>query len=534
METNCTFIPYQNTGFFSKLVNDYLAGADAIKPFIQHSANAKGIEAAIQDRQSFATNRAILVAELRQQYAGIALTATQENYLEQLLAPNTFTICTAHQPNIFTGHLYFIYKILHTIKLAAHLHQTMPQYNFVPVFYMGSEDADLDELGHVNINGTTLTWQTNQTGAVGRMKVDKAFIALMDALEGQLLVLPHGAEICGLFRASYTLGTTIQQATLQLVNALFNQYGLLVLIPDNANLKRAFQPIIEKELLTQFSNKAVTPTIEALNQHYKVQAAGRPINLFYLMDDKRERIEKDGDLFKVEALELSWTEDAILAELHQHPERFSANVILRGVFQETILPNVAFIGGGGEVAYWLELKAVFEAAEVPYPVVLLRNSFMAMTNQQQLKIESLGFSTEQFFQPTAALVEALVKRETAHELSLDTHKETLLNYYEQLQATASMVDVTLTQHVAALQARALKAVVELEKKILRAEKRKFETEQRQITTLKTQLFPNNSLQERVDNVAVYIAQYGFEWMDMIYQSSQPFTKGFGVVSYTSN
>jgi bacillithiol biosynthesis cysteine-adding enzyme BshC len=534
MESSCTFIPYASTGFFSKLVNDYLAGEATLNPFIAHRADEAGIAAAIQARQAFQTDRQLLVSELRQQYAGIELSAQQEDNLTALLADNTFTICTAHQPNIFTGHLYFIYKILHTIKLAEHLKSTMPNHHFVPVFYMGSEDADLDELGHVNINGTTLTWQTNQTGAVGRMKVDKAFITLIESIEGQLLVLPHGATICELFTQCYTIGTTIQQATLLLVDALFKQYGLLALIPDNANLKKAFQPIVAKELLTQFSNKAVTPTIEALQQLYKVQAAGRPINLFYLIGDKRERIEKEDNLYKVEALQLSWTEHDILHELEQHPERFSANVILRGVFQETILPNVAFIGGGGEVAYWLELKAVFEAAQVPYPVVLLRNSFMVMTAEQANKVADLGFSTEQFFASTATLVNALVKRETEHELNLDTQKAALMRYYEALQTTASSVDNTLHQHVTALQTRALKAVTELEKKMLRAEKRKFETEQRQITKLKNQLFPNNSLQERVDNVAVYMAQYGKDWLDVIYQHSQVLTKDFGVVTYTSN
>jgi len=533
MESSCTYIAYQNTGFFSKLVNDYLSGAEPLMAFAKHSADINGIKSAIAARVSFTTDRTVLVTELRKQYEGIALSDQQETNLQLLHSNNTFTVCTAHQPNIFTGHLYFIYKILHTIKLAAHLTDQLPDYKFVPVFYMGSEDADLDELGHVYIDGTKLQWQTNQTGAVGRMKVDKAFISLMDAIEGQLLVQPHGAAICQLFRACYTIGTTIQQATLLLVDALFKQYGLLIIIPDNANLKKQFEGVVTKELQTQFSNKVVVPTITALQQHYKVQAAGRPINLFYLTADKRERIEKDGDVFQVVALQKTWTEAELLDEVKSNPERFSANVILRGVFQETILPNIAFIGGGGELAYWLELKAVFEAAGVPYPVLLLRNSFTVMQKQQADQIQALGFSMQQFFSPTAALVDTLVKRETENELSLDTHKETLVQYYEQLSQTASAVDVTLQKHVAALQTKALKNIIALEKKILRAERRKFDTEQRQITKLKNQLFPNNSLQERIDNVAGYIAANGFEWIDMIYEASAPFTPGFGVVTYTS-
>jgi uncharacterized protein YllA (UPF0747 family) len=238
----------------------------------------------------------------------------------------------------------------------------LPQYKFVPVYYMGSEDADLDELGFVNVGGQKLVWETKQTGAVGRMKVDKALLKLIHEIHGQIGVLPFGNEFTDLLNACYTEGKTIQQATLELVNALFGAYGLIVLIPDNAKLKTAFHSVVEKELTEKFSHRIVADTIDKLGAHYKVQAGGREINLFYLIDNKRERIEQAGDAFEVKTLNLQFSKDEILKELKEHPERFSANVILRGAFQETVLPNIAFIGGGGELAYWLELKNVFNAS----------------------------------------------------------------------------------------------------------------------------------------------------------------------------
>ena len=464
-------VSYQSTGFFSKLVADYLSKDEKLKEFYKHPVSIEGIKASIEARKGFNTDRKLLVSELTKQYAGIHLNALQDQNLQSLLGEDTFTITTAHQPNIFTGPLYFIYKIMHAIKLADELKIQFPEYDFVPVYYMGSEDADLDELGYINLNGEKLTWQTNQTGSVGRMKVDKALLQIIKEIEGQIGIYPHGNELTELFRQCYSVGKTIQQATLELVNSLFADYGLLVVIPDNAALKRSFNPIIKKELTERFSNKAVTATLTELNKHYKAQAGGRELNLFYLIDDKRERIELTKDGFGVEALNKHWTLEEILVELENNPERFSANVILRGVFQETILPNIAFIGGGGELAYWLELKKVFEAAQVPYPVLLLRNSFLLVKEKYAERIAKLGFEIEDFFANELELINRLVKVHSKNKLSLTTEIEGIKVIYQQLKENTATIDETLVAHVDFLEKNALKKITELEKKILRAEKR---------------------------------------------------------------
>jgi bacillithiol biosynthesis cysteine-adding enzyme BshC len=527
MEASCSYIPYQSTGYFSKLVIDYLEDKDTVKPFYKHPVSKKGIIAAIEERKNFDTPRSLLVEELKLQYEGIELTQLQKENLEKLLDEKTFTVCTAHQPNIFTGHLYFIYKILHTIKLAQSLSAELKEYNFVPFFYMGSEDADLEELGHINLNGQKLEWKTNQTGAVGRMKVDKALIELIERISGEISVLEHGTEVIELFRLSYRIGVTIQQATLEVVNALFKNYGLLILIPDNANLKRAFNNVVKKELVEAFSHPLVEETTAQLGAHYKVQASGREINLFYLVDGVRERIRKDESGYWVSYF--NWSEDEILKEVDEYPERFSANVILRGVFQETILPNVAFIGGGGELAYWLELKKVFEATCVPFPVLLLRNSFLIHTKKQRENIEKLGFSVTDFFSDERTLLECLVKKNSELRLTLEDEQKQMEDYYLQIGNAASLIDVSLQPHVLALHKQAQKKLLELEKKMLRAEKKKYEAQLRQVIKLKEQLFPKNNLQERVDNFAPHYAKYGSAWIEAICDASLTLEQQFAIL-----
>lgn len=398
MDCISTRLPYRQTSYFTKIILDYLDHSESLKPFYAQPTSIQGIQKAINDRQTYSTDRKTLVEELKKQYADIAVSHHVEENIEALLLENTFTITTAHQPNIFTGPLYFIYKILHTIKLARHCSASLPQYNFVPVFYMGSEDADLDELGYFHLNGEKITWNTKQTGAVGRMQVDKEFLKLISLAEGQFTVLPFGNEILSLVKNCYKEGELIQTATLKLINSLFGEFGLIVVIADRAALKKQAVKIFEDDLLHETPAVIVEQTASRLQAiGYRLQANPREVNLFYLKDGMRERIIRKNSEFIIHNSELRFTERELLKELNDHPERFSPNVILRGIYQEIILPNLVYIGGGGEIAYWLQLKGLFENYKVPFPVLLLRDSFLIVEKKWQEKIAKLGFTAEDFF-----------------------------------------------------------------------------------------------------------------------------------------
>ncbi|MFZ1784416.1 MAG: bacillithiol biosynthesis cysteine-adding enzyme BshC [Ferruginibacter sp.] len=529
MNHTATPISYEATGSFSKIVLDYLRGDEKLRSFYAHGETVAGIKAAIEQRKNYPTNRKLLIDILQEHYPGNNPTAEQQLNIKQLGNANCFTITTAHQPNIFTGHLYFIYKILHVIKLCKKLKAELPENDFVPVFYMGSEDADLEELGHVYINGSKHEWKTNQTGAVGRMKVDKALVGLLDAIEGEIAVHPYGYEIISLMRSCYTEGITVEQATFKLINALFGEFGLIVMLPDDANYKKAFVPVIAKELKEQFSHQIVEETVSAFPKEYKVQAGGREINMFYLKDDSRDRIEKKNDRYTIRNTASSFSEPEMTAELNDHPERFSPNVILRPVFQEMILPNIAFIGGGGELAYWLELKDVFGAVEVPFPVLVLRNSFLLVEKKDREKWQKLGFTMADLFKPDSELLMQLVTRDSRVQLHLDEERQTIHDFYSALKKTASAVDITLLAHTEALEKQALRKIDALEKKMLRAEKRKFEAQQRQLHKLKSGLFPHHSLQERIENFMPFYAKWGKAFIGAIYDNSLSLEQEFVVL-----
>ena len=530
MDCTSTRLPYRQTGAFSKIALDYIDQAAALKPFFAHPPTLQGIQKAIEARKQFPTNRKILVQELNKQYEGVATSERVKVNIASLLSDDTFTVTTAHQNNIFTGPLYFIYKILHTIKLADHLKALMPSCNFVPVFYIGSEDADLDELNHIHLGGEKLTWNTKQTGAVGRMKVDKELVKLIGLMEGQLLVLPYGNEIIASIKKYYKEGTTLQEATFRFVNSLFADYGLIILLPDNAVLKKQMVTVFEDDLLNQTASGIVEKTAERLQTAgYKVQASPREINLFYLKDDKRERIVKEGVRYKAQGTSLDLSEEEVRDELQKHPECFSPNVILRGLYQETILPNIAFIGGGGETAYWLQLKDLFEHYAVPFPLLVLRNSFLIVEKKWQSIIAKLGFTIEDFFLPEQELINRLVARDTDKKLKLNGTFTEAEQLYNLIKKQVTSIDTTLEKHVEALKTQTLHRLQELEKKMLRAERRKFADQQRQIHTIKEQLFPGNGLQERKENLSYYYAKWGKEFIQEFYEHSLSLEQEFVIV-----
>jgi bacillithiol biosynthesis cysteine-adding enzyme BshC len=525
MDCTSTQLSYGETGYFTNIVSAYVNGDPHLKKFYKHSPDLDGIAAAIAERDRFSTDRKLLVNQLKLQYSVVPASEKVNRNIDLLLDDNSYVVTTAHQPAIFTGNLFFVYKIVHAIKLAEHLNKRFAGKNFVPVYYMGSEDADLDELGHIFMNGEKIKWETNQAGAIGRMAT-KGLEKIVSRIEGELLVQPHGEELMSLVRDCYLNCADIQTATLKLVHHLFAEYGLIVFIPDAPAFKKKMVSVFKDELLNHRSSAVVEKAIAELGEHFKVQANPRRINLFYLKDNIRQRIEKVNDTYQVVDTDIQFSEQQILEELDEHPERFSPNVILRGLMQESLLPGVAFIGGGGEIAYWLELREVFNMYKVPYPVLVIRNSFLIVEEKWKTKLERLQISVEDIFRGDQELLNELVRRQSSKQLSLAGEITNFTTYYDKLKTVASQVDDTLSTHVAALQTRAIKPLHELEKKLLRAEKRKFEIEARQLTAVKQALFPNNSLQERVENFLPYYARWGQQFIRTIYEHSLPLEQKF--------
>lgn len=525
MSYTTTHIACQETGFFGKLVTDYIGQAATLNGFYQYAPNEVGVDASIQQRlQAPPVSRATLVRVLERQYDGLAVAPAVQANIQALANSNTFTVTTAHQPNLFTGYLYFVYKILHAVSLAEYLNNKHPDLHFVPVYYMGSEDNDLDELGVFRFRGTKYRWDGDgQLGAVGRMSTKGLKKLINEVLH---LFGPPGAaatQLAEILSTAYLGQPTIGRATQYLVNELFGRFGLVVLDPDDADLKRTFIPYMKEDLLHEVAYGHASRQTDALAAAgYKTQAFPRPVNLFYLSDNIRERIEQRNNRWEVLNTDISFSEDELMVELNEHPERFSPNVILRGLFQSVILPDVAFIGGGAEVAYWLQLGSLFTHYGVHYPAVLLRQSVMVIPAMAKTLMEKMSFSDADLFLSPLKQSELLVARFSDAHWQLNAEKEQLQALMTQVRQAAAAVDPTLNGAAGAAQARMEKLLAALEKKMLRAAKNRVATHMQQLQRLRALLFPNDSLQERTDNFAEYYLDYGPAFFDAVLEGTNPY------------
>lgn len=523
------YIPYTRTGKFTKIVLDYINEAAALQDFYEHPVNIEGIKSAISQRKKYPTNRRLLVDQFTNQYKSFDNCDAIRANIHALLDENTFTVCTAHQPNIFTGHLYFVYKILHTIKLAESLKKKLPEYHFIPVFFVGSEDADLEELNHIVIDGEKYVWETKQTGAVGRMKVDDNLIKLIEKIAGRLSVEKYGNTLIELLEKCFKKNSTIEEATFLFVHYLFKDYGLLVLLPDDPAFKREMISVFEDDIFNHTSSGIVNQTSEKLAKDYKAQAYPREINLFYLKDNLRNRIVPVEDHFVVHDTEIAFSKEEIKKELKEHPERFSPNVILRGLFQEIILPDVAWIGGGGELAYWLQLKDLFKKYSVPYPMLIVRNSFLIVDEKNDSLLNKLNITAVDLFKGKEKLLNGMVNRDSKSVLNLEKEKIEFENIYKKIKGIVKDIDITLEQHTAALETKEMKRLVSLEKKMLRAEKRKFADQKNQLNKIFTSLFPEDGLQERTENFMTFYSKWGDDLFKILYQKSLTLEQQFCIV-----
>lgn len=503
----------------------------ALQPFFEYSTEVEQFEKVIAAKQDFdPQKRAILVAALEQQYQSIETSCATLDNIKRLQKTATYTVTTAHQPNLFTGPLYSIYKIVSTINLAKKLKATYPNFDFVPIFWTGGEDHDFEEVNHFNLFGNKISWDEYQGGSVGAYQL-RGFDHVLEQTKEILGNSPRATEVSEKLTEFYTTSANYGEAHTQFINWIFGKHGLVICNAQAAVFKSQMKAIFKEELLHQPSKEILEKTAIQLTQAgFGNQAYAREINLFYLTANKRSRIVQQGKQYQVLDTELVFSEEEILKELDQNPQKFSPNVILRPLFQETILPNLAYIGGGGELAYWLERKTQFQHFGVPYPMLLRRCSVLWIDKGMNQKVEKAGLTIAQIFEDTDKLLKQYTLENTEHELSLTTQKEQLNRILDDLLQHAIKIDPTLEKAVLGTQAQIINSIDKIEKKLIRAEKSNHETALNAIKNIKEKLFPSNGLQERYDNFLAYYVRYGDDFVDSLIQHLDVLDKRFLILS----
>lgn len=514
-------IDFSETDCFDSAFLDYISGKSALKPFYGHGADLLSFEAQIKlkQKQFSREKREVLAGILTEQYAQLEPQGSVLENIHLLEKNNTFTLITGHQLNIYTGPLYFIYKIVTVIKAAKKLKARFPDYHFVPMYWMASEDHDLDEIAFLNYDGRKVKWETEQKGPVGLMNT-----------EGLAKLGESFPRNAAFMRESYEKEKNLARAVRSYVHHLFADEGLLVIDANDQRLKQQIKPIITDDLIHHHANGLVEKQSARLaDLGYKVQGFPREINFFYMQSGLRERIVKTNEgAYQVMNTTLCFSKEEMLEEVEQHPERFSPNVMMRPLYQECILPNLSYTGGPAEIAYWLQLKPVFDYYEQAFPILLPRNFAMVINTSTARKIKSLGLSTAQLFGQEHHIAKWLVQQITPRDITVETERSEVLKIFDLLAEKGETIDPKMKRTVAGFAQKTIHYIDALEKKFIRAEKRQHTIIMQQLQSVKTRLFPNGGLQERTDN---FLNFYGHDsrFVEKIKTALDPFELKFHVI-----
>lgn len=514
MEFKSTSISYEQTKAFTDLIEAYANDDVRFKEFITEFPNEQGVKLALDKKRKGSVNRELLVKVLREQYAQSRI---ESKSIDKLLDRNCFSVCTAHQPNIFSGYLYSIYKIVHAIKLAQSLEKKLDE-SFVPVFFIGSEDHDIEEIGAFLFADKKHQWSPTQLGACGRMSTD-SLQSIRDEVLSALGI--DMAWLKKIVEQAYDGKRNLTEATRFFYHQLFGDHGLIILDADHPELKKIFLPVVEEELEKNISSSLVQAQIEKLSKHFKIQVEAREINLFYLDDKKRERIieSKDGSIVLNDGSEIQMSD---ITARH-----YSPNVILRPLYQEMILPNIAFVGGGSEVAYWMELKSLFDHFKISFPIIFQRNSVALLSRKAGQKMRALGIANS-FDSKDQVLKAKSVER--AEYQDLEKQLENIRKSYELATNAAQSISPSLKVSAEAQIAK----IEKLHKRLLQKYRAHLKRQETDISdamdVIHSELKPGDKLQERRDNYLTLCDRFGVNIIDTLLTFQDPWSREFLILA----
>ncbi len=530
MPTNT--ISYAKTGYFSKLISDYLDEAGSLAAFYNRPPVLSEFGKQLEEKRAVFSNdfRNRLVESLKRQNSSLKLSEASVNNINSLSESNSFTVTTGHQLNLFTGPLYFLYKIISVINLSEVLKNEFPEEHFVPVYWMATEDHDFEEINYFNFRGKKLSWNRDASGAVGRLSTE-GLSAVLENFKAQLDPGSNSKELERLFKEAYLEHHNLTDATRFLANELFGEYGLVIIDGDDAELKKAFVPYALKDLETRQSFEAITSTTEKLKgRDYPEQVHPREINLFYIKDGLRERIIEKDSVYYINETDIKFNFEELKAEVSTHPERFSPNALLRPLYQEVILPNLCYTGGGGELAYWFQLKDYFEAVDVTFPILILRNSALLVSEKLREKLDKLSVTVEELFQKQHQLKNAYTRRISDITIDFSVQREHLKKQFSDLYDIAARTDASFVGAVAAQEKKQLNGLDKLEKRLLKAQRKRYEESLTRLTAIQDELFPEGHLQERMSNFSEFYMLYGRDLFTRLKEELHPFSREFTIIT----
>lgn len=504
----------------------YWGSPEEFQPYIEFLPQLEAFDEVIEKRAGHDINRTVLVDSLSNQYKAYSSDQKTIDNIQDLLKENCYTLTTAHQPSLLTGPLYYILKILSVINLSSTLNERYPDKTIVPVFVLGSEDHDFEEIRSFNVYGKTISWDREAKGSVGDLDCE-GLKQVIEETKGILGSSSQALELLDKIESEIENFRNYAEFAFRLTHLLFDKFGLVILRMDDPLLKSEIKDIILDDIFSNSSEELVSSTQQKIKNKlgFNAQAYVRPINFYYKTKGTRNRIEETNGIYSVLGSDLTFTEEELKAEVKNHPERFSPNVIARPLYQSKVLPDLAYIGGGGEIAYWTERMDQFKHYNLHFPMLIRRTSALISSEKQLSKYEAAGMSHADLFLSEDKLVKNYINLNSDKLNDLSEYKEELEKIYSQISKRIEQVDKTLVNTAGAEMSKAIKSIEYLENKVSKALKQKEEVNLNRIKKLKAQLFPSG-LQERKVNVLQFLSSEGIGIIEEMLEHCNPLERKF--------
>ena len=516
-------IPFSDIDDFSTLFKDYCTNYELLAEFYAGDyRDAASRREAVERAAAFERDRETLADVLLEQNERWGLTDDVRENIDALRMPESAAVVTGQQVGLFTGPIYTLLKALSTVQLAEQLSRETGR-PVVPVFWLGGEDHDFEEISQVVLlrrnEAVTLRYDGEpvaddaNTGPVGRIEMGEEIDRLVDRLDEILPPTDFKDSVMQRVRNAYRAGATLSDAFALLLRSLFEGAGLVMINSDDARLKRIAAPLYAKELdEAEIVARLVGDVSSTLQRRYHVQVQVSPANLFLLNERGRFPVDLEGDTYRIRDHEERFTRAGLQDLLARSPERFSPNVVLRPLTQDLLLPTAMYVGGPGEIAYFAQYRPVYDWAGIPMPLVYPRASVTIVESKIAKVLGKYGLSVGDFDED----LDRLFQRVVVEAMDVDVDRlfaeagRHLHQAVNQVKPQLEEIDRTLVGAAEAMRQSLTEEFDKLKAKALRLEKKNQDLVRDQLEKAQVNLYPAGSLQERALSILYFLNKYGVD------------------------
>jgi len=511
---------------------DYLYNFENVKEFYPTDFRDKDkyLQKFKKVAESSSGLRAELFSIISAQYNNVSPSGETNKNINLLKNENTLAIVTGQQIGIVSGPLYTLYKIITAIKLSKFLSERYDTFNFVPIFWLESDDHDFNEIRSINIINQTNDLvnifygdelhEGDNIGSVGLLKVNHSIHDFFSRLNENLRKTEFTSEIIKQLKNFYKEGNSLKEAFKQLIFWLFDYYGLLIFDPQDSKVKNLLKPVFKKEITDFRKHTAKLVNVSAtLEEKYHAQVKVKPINLFYSIDGGRFLIEPLENEFGLKRKRKKFTYDELMELIENEPKNFSPNVLLRPICQDTILPTAFYVAGPSEISYFAQVMPLYEFYNIETPFLYPRSSativeknITAILDKYDINITGLFIDQEKVKQK---IVESISK--TALDQIFNELTAKIDIAFDELKERLFEFDRSISEASLKYKGKVFHYTNELKNKAIESQKRKYESTLRQIDKAIIKIYPDNNLQEREINFIYFANKYGVDILKQIFE-----------------